>query len=397
MKEQLFLEHLFSKMVKWRRFLHMHPEVSFGEKKTAAFIEAQLREMGYEVTSGMGGHGVMAVLKARQPGKTVVLRADMDALPIQDEKSCEYKSTVPGVMHACGHDGHMSILLAAASFFKQFEESVHGEIRFLFQPAEETCPGGALGMIEAGAINGADVIYGLHLWTPIQLGKAASSPGPVMAAADEFYIDIIGRGGHGGIPHVTADAVVAASALVMQLQTIVSRSVDPLQPAVVTVGTIAGGSAQNVIADRCRITGTVRTFDEEIRQLIRTRLESVTRATAEAYGTKAEIDYILGYPAVVNDEKEADRFFRSAPHVFGAEQVMLSPKMMPAEDFAYYLREIPGCFMFVGAGNADKNAVYPHHHPRFDFDEDAMLYGLKLMIEMVRAYQNEHVQNVSGE
>ncbi|SMF87970.1 amidohydrolase [Paenibacillus uliginis N3/975] len=392
MNEQVYLEQLFPKMVEWRRYLHMNPEVSFQEEKTSAFVEARLREMGYEVTTGMGGHGVMAVLKGGQPGKTIVLRADMDALPIQDEKSCEYKSTVTGVMHACGHDGHTSILLAAASYFRQNQETVRGEIRFMFQPAEEACPGGALGMIEAGALNGADVIYGLHLWTPLKLGTAASTPGPVMAAADEFFIDIIGRGGHGGMPHVTADAVVAGSALVMQLQTIVSRSVDPLQPAVVTVGTIEGGSAQNVIADRCRITGTVRTFDEDTRKLIRTRLESITRMTAEAYGTETAIEYLSGYPAVVNDENEAERFFRTAPRIFGENQVHLSPKIMPAEDFAYYLREIPGCFMFVGAGNAEKDAVYPHHHPRFDFDEDAMLHGLKLMIEMVRSYQDEFAQ-----
>lgn len=392
MNEEVYLERLFPQMVEWRRYLHMHPEVSFEEKKTSAFVEARLREMGYEVTSGMGGHGVMAVLIGGQPGKTVVLRADMDALPIQDEKNCDYKSTVEGVMHACGHDGHTSILLAAASYFKEIQKEVRGEIRFLFQPAEEVCPGGALGMIEAGALDGADVIYGLHLWTPLPLGTASSTPGPVMAAADEFFIDIIGRGGHGGMPHVTADAVVTGSALVMQLQSIVSRSVDPLQPAVVTVGTIQGGSAQNVVADRCRITGTVRTFDEDTRQLIRTRFETITRMTAEAYGTEAIIQYLSGYPAVVNDEKEAERFFHTAPRIFGEDQVRLSPKIMPAEDFAYYLREIPGCFMFIGAGNAEKDAVYPHHHPKFDFDEDAMLHGLKLMIEMTRSYQEEHAQ-----
>lgn len=389
MNEAAYFERLFPQMVEWRRYLHQHPEISFEEQKTAAFVEARLREMNYEVTSGLGGHGVMAVLRGGLPGKTVVLRADMDALPIQDEKNCEYKSTVEGVMHACGHDGHTSILLAVASYFKGIQEQVRGEIRFVFQPAEEVCPGGALGMIEAGVLDGADVIYGLHLWTPLALGSASSAPGPLMAAADEFFIDIIGKGGHGGMPHVTADAVVAGSALVMQLQSIVSRSVDPLQPAVVTVGTIQGGAAQNVVADRCRITGTVRTFNEETRKLIRSRLETITKATAEAYGTESSIQYLIGYPAVVNDEKEAERFFQTAPRVFGEDHVLRSPKIMPAEDFAYYLREIPGCFMFVGAGNTEKGAVYPHHHPKFDFDEDAMLHGLKLMIEMTRSYQDE--------
>ncbi|WP_054958365.1 M20 family metallopeptidase [Paenibacillus dakarensis] len=389
MIEETYLEGLVPQMVEWRRYLHMHPEVSFKEQKTAAFVASRLREMNYEVTTDIGGHGVLAVLQGGQPGKTVVLRADMDALPIRDEKSCDYKSTVDGAMHACGHDGHTSILLAAAAYFKEHQEQVRGEIRFLFQPAEEVCPGGARGMIEAGVLDGADVIYGLHLWTPLAFGFASSTAGPVMAATDEFFIDMIGKGGHGGMPHITVDAVVAASALVMQLQSVVSRSVDPLQPAVVTVGTIQGGSAQNVVSDRCRITGTVRTFDEDTRALIRDRIETITRATAEAYGTQCSIQYNTGYPAVVNDATEAERFFRTAPRIFGEDHVLLSPKIMPAEDFAYYLREIPGCFMFVGAGNAQKDAVYPHHHPKFDFDEDAMLYGLKLMIEMTYSYQND--------
>ncbi|NMO94670.1 M20 family metallopeptidase [Paenibacillus lemnae] len=386
------LELWFPQMVEWRRYLHMHPEVSYQEVKTSGFVASVLEDLGYEVRTGMSGHGVMAVLKGSMPGKTVVLRADMDALPIRDEKECEYKSTVDGAMHACGHDGHTSILLAAAAYYMSIRERVRGEIRFMFQPAEEVCPGGAIGMIQAGALEGADVIYGLHLWTPMPIGTAASTAGPVMAAADEFFIDIIGRGGHGGMPHVTADAVLAAASLVTQMQSIVSRSVDPLQPAVVTVGTIQGGSAQNVVADRCRITGTVRTFDEDTRDLIRRRIESMAKAAAEGYGTQAVIDYLSGYPAVVNDAVEAERFFRTAPSVFGEEHVQVSPKIMPAEDFAYYLQEIPGCFMFVGAGNEAKGAVYPHHHPKFDFDEDAMLNGLNLMVQMVEAYQDEHAQ-----
>ncbi|MBO2944953.1 amidohydrolase [Paenibacillus sp. F411] len=383
-------EALFPRMVEWRRYLHRFPEVSYQEEKTAQFVASVLEALGYEPRTGMGGHGVMAVLKGGRPGRTIVLRADMDALPIQDEKECQYKSAVEGVMHACGHDGHTSMLLAAAAYFKSMEDQVRGEIRFLFQPAEEVCPGGALGMIEAGALKGADVIYGLHLWTPLPVGMASSAAGPLMAAADEFFIDMVGRGGHGGMPHVTADAVLAGATLVTQLQSIVSRSVDPLQPAVVTIGTIQGGSAQNVVADRCRITGTVRTFDEETRLLIRSRIERIAHAVADSSDTTAVIDYLIGYPAVINDELETQRFFKTAPQVFGGEQVLLTPPIMPAEDFAYYLQQIPGCFMFVGAGNEAKGAVYPHHHPRFDFDEDAMLLGLKLLIQMTEAYQDEH-------
>ncbi|MGN7357637.1 M20 family metallopeptidase [Paenibacillus sp. SAF-054] len=388
MREEALLNALQPQMVEWRRYLHRHPELSYHEEKTSQFVAGKLKELGLEVTTRVGGgHGILAVLKGGKPGKTVALRADMDALPIQDEKTCEYASEVKGVMHACGHDGHTSTLLAVATYFSQRRQDVEGEIRFIFQPAEEVCPGGAKGMIEAGVLRGADVIYGVHLWTPFAAGTAASAPGPLMAAADEFFIDIQGKGGHGGMPHVTVDSVVAGAALVMQLQSIVSRTVDPLRPAVVTVGTIQGGSAQNVIAESCRITGTVRTFDEETRELIRGRIEDISRWTAQTYGAEVQIDYLMGYPPLVNDEEETGRFFREAPAVFGADQVIRCEKIMPAEDFSYYLQEVPGCFMFVGAGNPEIDAIYPHHHPRFDFDESAMLNAAKLLVTMTQSYQ----------
>ncbi|GAB6990523.1 amidohydrolase [Paenibacillus pini] len=388
MREESILDELQPQMVEWRRFLHRHPELSYHEQKTSQFVAEQLQAMGIEVTTRVGGgYGVLGILKGSKPGRTVALRADMDALPIQDEKKCEYSSEVPGVMHACGHDGHTSILLAVATYFSARRQEIEGEIRFIFQPAEEIAPGGAQGMIAAGVLDQVDVIYGLHLWTPFPVGTAASAGGPLMAAADEFFVDIIGKGGHGGIPHVTVDSIVVGSALVMQLQTIVNRSVDPLQPAVVTVGTFQGGTAQNVIAESTRITGTVRTFDDETRHLIRNRLETLTNLTAQAYGAEAELKYVMGYPPVVNDEGEAERFFQEAPKVFGSENVTACPKLMPAEDFAFYLKEIPGCFMFVGAGNEAIDAVYPHHHAKFNFDESAMLYAAKLLVTMTQSYQ----------
>lgn len=388
MREEALLNALQPQMVEWRRYLHRHPELSYHEEKTSQFVAGKLKELGLDVSTQIGGgHGVLAVLKGGKPGKTVALRADMDALPIQDEKTCDYASEVKGVMHACGHDGHTSTLLAVATYFSQRQKDVEGEIRFIFQPAEEVCPGGAQGMIQAGVLEGVDVIYGVHLWTPFAAGTAASAPGPLMAAADEFFIDILGQGGHGGMPHVTVDSVVAGAALVMQLQSIVSRSVDPLKPAVVTIGTIQGGSAQNVIAESCRITGTVRTFDEETRELIRKRIEEISLLTAQTYGAEVKIDYLMGYPPLVNDDEESGRFFREAPGVFGEEQVSRCEKIMPAEDFSYYLQHVPGCFMFVGAGNPDIQAIYPHHHPRFDFDESAMLGAAKLLVTMTQSYQ----------
>ncbi|WP_340023068.1 amidohydrolase [Paenibacillus sp. FSL K6-1096] len=390
MMERLTAEELLPDMVNWRRHLHRHPELSYQEKETSAYVAARLGELGIEVRRSGAGYGLTGILKGRGSGSTVVLRADMDALAITEESGREYASEHPGVMHACGHDGHTAMLLAAAAYYSARREELRGEIRFLFQPAEEVCPGGAVGMIAEGVLEGADAVYGLHLWTPLPIGTVGSAPGPLMASADEFFIELTGKGGHGGMPHRTVDSIVAGAALVTALQSIVSRNVDPLRPAVVSVGTIQGGSAQNIIAERCRITGTVRAFDEETRQLIRRRIEEITASIAAAHGAEASVDYMMGYPPLVNDEAEYRRFARVAPQALGeGAQVILMEKIMPAEDFSYYVKEIPGCFIFVGAGNSDKNAVYPHHHSRFDFDEDAMLSGLKLLIAMADSRLNE--------
>lgn len=383
------LDKLFGAMVERRRHLHRHPELSFNEKETSTYVAGILKELGIEVTEIGGGYGLVGRLRGALPGKTIALRADMDALPIQDEKECEYASQVPGVMHACGHDGHTSVLLAVAEYYSERLQELRGEIRLLFQPAEETCPGGAVDMIEAGALEGVDVIYGVHLWTPLPLGTAASVAGPMMASVDDFFIDIQGRGGHGGMPHKAVDSVVAGSSLVMQLQSVVSRSVDPLQPAVVTIGSIQGGTAQNVIADRCRLSGTARCFDESTRQVIRERIYALVEGITQSYGTEAHIHYITGYPSLINDEAEFGRFNRSVGKVTGLKGET-AVRIMPAEDFAYYLQHVPGCFVLVGAGNEEKGIIYPHHHPRFDIDEGAMLHAAALMVSMAETYQDEH-------
>ncbi|MCM3784251.1 amidohydrolase [Neobacillus mesonae] len=380
-----------SKMIEWRRYLHQNPELSFHEVNTSRFIAEQLESFGLEVVKNIGGHGVIGILRTHRPGPVIMLRADMDALPIQDEKQTPYKSQVDGVMHACGHDGHMSTLLAAAAYMSEHIDEFIGEVRFLFQPAEELLPGGAAKVIADGVLEGVDVIYGIHLWTPLPLGTYASTPGAMMAAADDFYIELTGKGGHGGVPHTSIDSIVAGASLVLQMQTVVSRSVDPLQPAVLTIGTIQGGAAQNVIAENFKISGTVRTFDEETRSIMKERIHTLTEQIAAAYGTNYNINYIMGYPPVVNDEKEASRFFAAAAEAFGEERVKVQSKLMPAEDFAYYLQKVPGCFMFVGAGNENTEAVYPHHHPRFDFDETAMLHAMQLFIKMTKTYAEEYV------
>ncbi|GIQ63108.1 putative amidohydrolase YhaA [Paenibacillus cisolokensis] len=383
------LKELYPRMVEWRRYLHRHPELSFQEERTSAWIAGKLREMGCEVREGVGGHGVVAVIRGGQPGPNVALRADIDALAIQDEKTCDYASTVPGVMHACGHDAHTATMLGIASLYRSIAPSLKGERRLLFQPAEEICPGGAIRMIEEGVIDRIDAIYGVHLWTPLQYGTVATRSGPFMAATDEFTIRLTGKGGHGGLPHNAIDTVVAGAALVQALQTIVSRNVDPLSPAVVTIGSFQAGASGNVIAEQCVMKGTIRSFDERTRQLARKRFKEIVAAAPAVYGASAELEFREGYPALVNDDGEAGRFFRVAAGLFGEEAVKESDPVMAAEDFAYYVQRTKGCFMFVGAGNPECGAIYPHHHPRFDIDERAMLRAAELMTAMAENFVAE--------
>lgn len=378
---QMVDEH-YSEMVARRRFLHQHPELSFQEQKTMEYVYRQLQDWGIEATKNVGGYGVLGIIRGDQPGQTVALRADMDALPIQDEKECAYRSTVPGVMHACGHDGHTATLLEVARIINSCKHLLKGNVKLIFQPAEEISPGGAKSMIEAGVLEGVDAVFGVHLWTPLAVGTAASIAGPFMAAADEFFITIHGQGGHGGLPHETVDSVLVGSHLVVNLQSIVSRSVNPIDPAVVSVGAFQAGKSFNVIAEKAFLTGTVRTFDEHSRQLAYERLSTITEQTCAMFGATAEIQYKWGYPVVYNDEKETDRFFRVASDLMGQSSVSVSQRIMAGEDFAYYLQNVPGVFMFVGAGNEKKGIIYPHHHPKFDIDEEAMRHAAKLLIAM---------------
>ncbi|MBW5444694.1 amidohydrolase [Cohnella sp. CFH 77786] len=366
-------------MVAWRRHLHRYPELSFKEYETSRMIADLLESWGLEVKRGVGGTGVVARLTGSLPGRCIALRADIDALPIADEKTCEYASTVPGVMHACGHDAHTAEMLAVARYYSLRKEETAGTRLFLFQPGEETLPGGAVGMIADGALEGAEAIYGIHLWSLLPYGTVTTRPGPFMACPDEFEVEIAGRGGHAGLPHESADALVTGAALVTALQSIVSRSVNPLESAVVSVGQLHAGTANNVIAERCRLSGTVRTFTPEIRSLVRRRLEEVVRHVCEMHGTEYRFHYIEGYPPVVNDEAEAARVLAVSAEALPEVRTTVSERIMAGEDFSYYLKEIPGCFVFVGAGRED-GASAPHHHPRFDIDERAMLLAARLLV-----------------
>ncbi|MFC4354741.1 M20 family metallopeptidase [Chryseomicrobium palamuruense] len=383
-------------MVDFRRDLHMYPELSFEEDETPKKIAEFLSKLGLEVKTEVGGRGVVGYLKGGKPGKTVALRADFDALPIQDEKDVSYKSRIPGVMHACGHDLHTAALLGVAKVLSEVKDEIAGNIVFIHQFAEEKLPGGAKPMIEDGCLDGVDVIYGAHVSSNAPIGMISLNDGSLLAAADSFEIQIQGRGGHGASPHMTVDSVVVGCQLVMNLQQIVSRKVDPLSPAVVTVGTINAGQNFNVISDTAQITGTVRTLDEEVRSLIENEIDKIVSSTCAGADATAKLTYTRGYPDLTNDKKEANRITSLSENIFGEDMVSQVKPIMGGEDFAYYLKEVPGAFFFVGAGNEQINATYPHHHPKFDADERSMINTGKVFIAAIQDYLNTESE-VSGQ
>lgn len=390
MKQQLFekLDSAYEDMVVIRRHLHMHPELSFKETKTAQYIHDFYADLGIEVRAGVGGNGVVARVKGGRPGKTVALRADFDALPIQDEKEVPYKSTIPGVTHACGHDGHTATLLQVAKAIHELQEDLAGEYVFIHQHAEELAPGGAISMIEDGCLDGVDVIFGTHIWSMTSAGTIEYLSGPVMAAADRFSIKVQGAGGHGAAPHQTRDAIVIGSQLVMNLQQLVSRRVNPIDSAVLTVGSFVAENAFNIIADTATLGGTVRTFNPEIRDLMEVEMKRVVDGTALAHNCTIDFEYHRGYPAVVNHANETEFLKKVAESVPEAQHVVESTPQMGGEDFAYYLEKVPGTFFFTGAM---LDEPYPHHHPKFDFDESAMLLAAKTLGAAAIEYQSEDI------
>ncbi|MFC4322166.1 M20 family metallopeptidase [Litchfieldia salsa] len=373
------LEGYYDEMVSIRRHLHQHPELSFQEYNTAAFIAEYYRNLGIDVRTNVGGNGVVAKVVGRKPGPTVALRADFDALPIQDEKEVEYKSKVPGVMHACGHDGHTAALLVLGKVLHEMKDELEGSIVLIHQHAEEFGPGGAISMIEDGCLEGVDVIFGTHLWASEPTGTIQYRVGPIMAAADRFDITIQGSGGHGAQPHKTKDAVVTASQLVVNLQQIVSRKVDPTKSAVLSVASFIAQNAFNVIADSAQLGGTVRTFDEEVRSQVETEMERVIKGTCITSDSSYTYTFTRGYPAVVNHKQETQFLTEIANSIPGVKVVEEAEPQMGGEDFAYYLQHVKGTFFFTGAKPQGVENPYPHHHPKFDFDEKALLISSKTL------------------
>jgi amidohydrolase len=375
-------EVLLPELIRVRRHLHQHPEVGFTEEKTAAFVSEYLTDLGL-TPERVGQTGVVAWIDSGRPGAVVALRADMDALPVQEQNECDYVSQHPGVMHACGHDAHTATLLGTAHFLQKHRDQWSGRVRLLFQPAEEAPPGGALDLIAAGALNDVDAVYGLHVSPDIPVGRIGVSAGPIMANSDNFRIKLTGRGGHGAAPHQTVDAVVIACQLVNNLQTVISRNVNPVESAVLTVGMISGGTRFNIVAESCELRGTVRTLSRKTQEMVRERIQALAKASADGHGATFEFEYNYGYPAVINPEAGVTIVEQVGRAVLGAEGVVqLQSPSMVGEDFGYYLREKPGAFFWLGV-RGENMPYYPLHNPHFNLDESALVNGVKLFAALV--------------
>ncbi|MFP5114856.1 M20 metallopeptidase family protein [Bacillaceae bacterium C204] len=378
-------QSIAEEIIEFRREFHKYPELSFHEKRTSKIVADYLRSCGLYVQEHVNGFGVTADLIGGGKGPTIAFRADMDALPIQEETDLPFASVVPGVMHACGHDGHTAILMGAAKLLTLEKEKLKGNVRFIFQPAEEVNPGGAIGMIQAGVLNGVEAIFGLHLWSELPSGTFQTCCGPMMAATDRFMIEIEGKGGHGGMPHKTIDSIVLASHLVMASQQIISRSIDPLESGVITFGELKSGTAFNIIANKAVLEGTTRSFTPEVRNTLQQKLEELIEGLEKIYGASIKLDYQCGYPSVVNHEKEVKISLEVANQLFGFDSTGIMKPNMVGEDFAYYLKEVPGAFCFVGAGAPNK-PIYPHHHPRFRIDESVLPKAAQWFCQLARKY-----------
>lgn len=385
---RLTIRNIQPQLVTWRRQLHQRPELGFQERLTANFISQKLTAWGITHQTGIAGTGIVATIHGGRPGPVLGIRADMDALPIQELNTVDYRSLHDGTMHACGHDGHVAIALGTAYYLNQHRDSFAGTVKVIFQPAEEG-PGGAKPMIEAGVLQNPDVeaMIGLHLWNNLPLGTIGIRTGPMMAATELFRCTIQGKGGHGAIPHQTVDSIVVGAQIVNALQTIVSRNVDPLASAVVTIGEFHAGTALNVIADQAQINGTIRYFDKAYSRFFPERLEQIIAGVCQSHGATYVLDYNPLYPPLVNDAAIAELVRSVALSVVEtAAGVVPECQTMGGEDMSFFLEAVPGCYFFLGSANPAKGLAYPHHHPRFDFDESVLSMGVEMFVRCVESY-----------
>ena len=371
-------------IVKWRREFHEHPELTWQEVRTGNRVAEELEKMGIEVVR-MSKTGVLGILAGEKPGKMVALRADMDALPVVENTDIAFISKNDGVMHACGHDGHTAMLLGAAKVLSAMKDQLAGTVRFIFQPAEEGGLG-ALRMREEGVMEGVGAVLGIHLWADIPSGLVSLEPGPRMASADKFRITVQGKSGHGSMPHQGVDALIAAAAILSDLQTIVSREVNPLEPAVVSIGTIKGGASWNVICSEVTMEGTTRSFNPEVRSRLSKSMERIVKQTAASYQAEGDLEVTPITPPTINDVTISGVLAKTVEKLYGAERITKMGKVMGGEDFAYLNETVPGSMVFIGIRNEAKGITYPHHHEKFDIDEDALPIGTALYAQFALDY-----------
>jgi len=362
-------------IIQLRRDLHRIPETAYTEKKTSAYVANYLNNLKLEVKTGIARYGAVGLMKTGRPGPTVMIRADMDALPLKEITELAFASEHEGVMHACGHDAHMAMVLGAATVFNTLKDEISGNIKFLFQPAEEG-PGGAKPMIEAGVMESPKVDYCIacHVWPDIPEGTIGVRPGPFMAAMDRFDIKIKGKGGHGAMPQLCIDALEVGTQVVNALQRIVSRQMDPLEPTVVTIGTFHAGTAFNIIPAEAEMSGTTRTFNPDIWNSWEARIAKLVRGVCDSMGCDFELKFSQGYPVTINDASMAEIVRGCAAKVVGEDRVVVPQKTMGGEDFAYYLQRSQGCYFALGVG---REGAVPVHNPAFVFNEDVMLLGVE--------------------
>ncbi|MEF2093144.1 M20 family metallopeptidase [Bacillus sp. CFBP9009] len=374
------IEAVKDEVIAWRRYLHKYPELSFQEEKTAQFVYETLQTFGELEISRPTKTSIMARLIGQQPGKVIALRADMDALPIVEENDFDFVSQNSGVMHACGHDGHTAMLLGTAKILTQLKDQIKGEVRFLFQHAEELPPGGAQEMVRAGVLDGVDMIIGSHLLSTLPLGKISLGYGPVMAGADTFNITVVGKGGHASQPELTVDPIAIGTQVVSNLQHIVSRYRDAQEALVISVTQFHAGSAINVIPSKVSIGGSVRSFNPELREEIPNFIERIVKGITEAHGATYEFDYQFGYAPTINDEEVTRLMDETVCEIFGEESREISKPIMGSEDFSAFQKVVSGSYIGIGARNEEKGIIYPHHHPKFTVDEQALQNGVKLFV-----------------
>jgi len=383
------LDEKKTRIIEIRRYLHEHPELSFQEEQTANYIADFYKNVPVDsVETNFGGErGIVVTIKGSKPGKTIAIRADFDALPIKEETGLSFASKKEGVMHACGHDAHTAYMLILAETLAEQKQQLAGTIKVIHQPAEETPPGGAIGMIKAGILDGVDAILGIHVMSNMKTGSIYYRSGNTQTGRAYFKVVIQGKGGHGSSPHLANDAIVAGSSFVMNLQSIVSRRINPFDPASVTIGNFDGKGTFNVIKDSVTIEGDVRTMSPETREIVEKEVRTIVEGIEKMYGVKAVLEYKNDYPVLYNDPEVTEQVRQaleqaSIPEV---EAVLETPPQPPSEDFAYYLEKVPGCFFYVGAA-PEIGEAYPHHHPKFDIDEKSLLISAKAMAAVVASY-----------